>query len=169
MAPTARNPPNPYGEYDRQSPGSAVLPRYDPKAPMSTLPGQYWFEWTPFTPAINAWRRAGWYLWRARAHLAAADRITGFAIPDLETDYDEFKAAFKILIEDLDERVRESTDVVEALEVANTSYAQAHDASRAEYERVKWVIDQATADQGRGGRDFFGNPVPPNPFRAPSS
>jgi hypothetical protein len=161
---SVRNPPSPYGDYDRQSPGHAVLPRYDPRAPMTRLPGQYWFEWTPFTPAINAWRRAGWYLWQARKHMAAAATIKGFAIPGLETDHADFKASFKILIEDLDKRIRESTRVVEALEIANTQYAQAHDASRKEYEDLKLVIDNTTAAQGRGGRDFFGNPVPPSPF-----
>jgi len=162
--PTVRNPPHPYGDYDRPSAGSARLPVYGRQNPFWPLPGQYYFEWTPFTPAINAWRKAGWYLWNARRQMDAAAKINGFAIPGLETDYKDFLASFNVLIDDLREREHESTKVVEALVVANTEYAKAHYASRKEYDDLKLVIDNTTAAQGRGGRDVFGNPVPPTIF-----
>ena len=112
--------------------------------------GKYWFEWTPFTPAIRAWERAERHLRNARDRLVEARKIKGFAIPGLEHDCEHFRDnALKVLIDDVDEATREAATVVHVLDVANTDYARAHDASYDEYQSLRDVIDQTLADQGR--------------------
>jgi hypothetical protein len=111
--------------------------------------GKYWFEWTPFTPAIRAWERADRHLRNARDRLADARKIEGFAIPGLEHDCEHFKGQIKVLTEDVDEAVREAGKVIRVLDTANTDYANAHDASYAEYQRLRTVIDQTLAAHGR--------------------
>jgi hypothetical protein len=107
------------------------------------------FEWTPFTPAIRAWERAQRHLRNARDLLVEARKIKGFAIPGLEHDCEHFKGQLKVLIDDVDEATWEARTVVQVLDVANTDYARAHDASRDEYQRLRDVIDQTLEDQGR--------------------
>jgi hypothetical protein len=121
-----------YGDYNRES-----------------ADGKYWFEWTPFTPAIRAWERAHRHLRNARDRLVDARKIKGFAIPGLEHDCEQFKGAMERLIDDVDESTREAGHVIQVLETANTDYANAHDASYDEYQRLRDVIDQTLEDQGR--------------------
>jgi hypothetical protein len=111
--------------------------------------GKYWFEWTPFTPAIRAWQTAERYLRSARDHLVDAKAITGFAIPGLEADFREFEAKLKVLTGDVHRATSEAGSVVRVLGTANTDYANAHDASYDEYRRLKGVIDNTLAAQGR--------------------
>jgi hypothetical protein len=111
--------------------------------------GKYYFEWTPFTPAIRAWERAERHLRNARDRLVDARKIRGFAIPGLEHDCEHFKGQLKVLIDDVDEAAREAGTVVQVLDVANTDYATAHDASYDEYQRLRDVIDQTLDAQGR--------------------
>jgi hypothetical protein len=126
--------------------------------------GTYWFEWTPFTPAVRAWQSAERYLRTARDALVEAQQIYGFAIPGLEAEYREFKEVLKILTRHVDERAREAWRVTEALDAANTSYAKVNEASPKEYKKLVGVIDNALAARGRppSGRDMFGNPIPRN-------
>jgi hypothetical protein len=116
---------------------------------LETADGKYYFEWTPFTPAIKAWERAHRHLRNARDRLVDARKIKGFAIPGLEHDCEQFKGAMERLIDDVDESTREAANVVHVLNVANTDYANAHDASKKEYQRLRDVIDQTLEDQGR--------------------
>jgi hypothetical protein len=124
--------PDAYGDYNRVS-----------------ADGKYYFEWTPFTPAIRAWERAQRHLRNARDRLVDARKIKGFAIPGLEHDCEYFKGQLKVLIDDVDEAVREAATVVQVLDVANTDYAVAHDASYDEYQRLRDVIDEVLDAQGR--------------------
>ena len=121
-----------YGDYNRRS-----------------ADGKYYFEWTPFTPAIRAWESAERHLRNARDRLVDARKISGFAIPGLEDECELFKRELKVLTDDVDAASRESRTVVQVLDAANTDYANAHDASYDEYRRLKTVIDEALADQGR--------------------
>ena len=116
---------------------------------LESADGKYYFEWTPFTPAIRAWERAHRHLQNARDRLVDARKIEGFAIPGLEHDCEQFKGQMKLLIDDVDEATREARKVVQVLDVANTDYATAHDASYEEYQRLRDVIDQTLEDQGR--------------------
>jgi hypothetical protein len=125
-------PADHYGEYNRRS-----------------ADGKYYFEWTPFTPAIRAWDRAHRHLRNARDRLVDAGKITGFAIPGLEHECEFFKGQLKELTEDVDGATREARTVVKVLDAANTDYANAHDASFDEYMRLNTVIDATLADQGR--------------------
>lgn len=111
--------------------------------------GRYYFEWTPFTPAIRAWDRAERHLRNARDRLVEARKIEGFAIPGLEHDCEHFKGQMKVLIDDVNEATREARTVVRVLDVANTDYARANDASREQYQSLRDVIDQTLAAQGR--------------------
>jgi hypothetical protein len=111
--------------------------------------GKYWFEWTPFTPAVRAWESAERHLRNARDWLVEARKIQGFAIPGLEHDCEHFKGQLRVLTEDVDDAAKESRKVVQVLHVANTDYADAHDASYDEYQRLRTVIDQTLAAQGR--------------------
>jgi hypothetical protein len=142
-------PANPDGSSDQhQGLNNPLVKRLRNPYGQFTGDGNYWFEWTPFTPAINAWRKAGWYLWRAHAHLDNANKISGFAIPGLETDYAEFNEELKIVTDDLNSRVVESKKVVEALEVASRDYAKANVASYGEYMRLqKIIMDGLTAQK----------------------
>jgi hypothetical protein len=135
MKPTDdRSPPvkDAYGDYNRVS-----------------ADGKYWFEWTPFTPAIAAWRTAERYLDSARDHLADSQKITGFAIPGLEADHREFVEKIKVITKDVDASAREAGRVLKVLDAANTDYAHAHDASYDEYRRLQAVIDGALDAQNR--------------------
>jgi hypothetical protein len=111
--------------------------------------GRYQFEWTPFTPAIIAWRNADYYLRSARDKLAEASTISGFAIAGLEADHARFVESMKVLAADVDESSREAVKVADALEAANASYSNAADASLVEYQRLCAVIDMRLAVQGR--------------------
>jgi hypothetical protein len=116
---------------------------------LETADGKYYFEWTPFTPAIRAWERAQRNLRNARDRLLDARKIKGFAIPGMEQDCEDFKAQLTALIEKVDTSRREADTVVEALNTANTDYATAHDASYDAYQRLRDVIDQTLEAQGR--------------------
>jgi hypothetical protein len=116
---------------------------------LESADGKYYFEWTPFTPAIRAWERAQRHLRNARDRLVDARTIQGFAIPGLEHDCEHFKGQLTALIDEVDLAGREAGTVVEALNTANTDYATAHDASYDEYQRLRDVIDQTLEDQGR--------------------
>jgi hypothetical protein len=116
---------------------------------LETADGKYYFEWTPFTPAIKAWERAHRHLQNARDRLVDARKIKGFAIPGLEQDYEDFKAQLTGLIDKVDEAWWEARMVLVVLNVANTDYATVHDASHDEYQRLRDVIDQTLEAQGR--------------------
>jgi hypothetical protein len=124
-----------YGDYNRRS-----------------ADGNYYFEWTPFTPAIRAWESAHRHLRNARDRLVDARKISGFAIPGLEHDCEQFKGQLKELTEDVDEATREARTVVQVLDAANTDYANARDSSYDEYQRLSNVIDNTLAAQGRPRR-----------------
>ena len=111
--------------------------------------GKYYFEWTPFTPAIRAWERAERHLRNAHDRLVEARKLEGFAIPGLEHDGEHFKGQLKMLIDDVAESTREARHVVQVLGVANSDYARANDASYEEYQSLRDVIDQTLEDQGR--------------------
>jgi hypothetical protein len=114
--------------------------------------GNYYFEWTPFTPAIRAWESAQRYLRSARDRLVDAGKIEGFAIPGLDADYREFAEKLEVITRDVDAATREARTVVQVLDAANTDYANANDASYEEYERLRDVIDNTLAAQGRPRR-----------------
>jgi hypothetical protein len=114
--------------------------------------GKYWFEWTPFTPAIRACRNAEQKLRTAHDRLVDANAIYGFAIPGLEPKYDQFKRALKVLTEHVEEATGEARKIVQVLDAANVSYASANDASFAEYQRVMAMVDSGLAAQRRHGR-----------------
>jgi hypothetical protein len=122
--------------------------------------GGYWFEWTPFTPAVLAWQSAERYLRTAVAELHNAREIYGFAIPGLETEFDQYKQAVKVLAEYVEDRRREARTVTRALDLANTTYAKAHDASAAEYRRVMGIVNTATQEQARPSPVINTLPVP---------
>jgi len=128
-----RRPPPPYGEFTHQR-------------------GGYWFEWTPFTPAVVAWRNAERFLNQARQRLLDARDVKGFVIRELKPDYAEYIKETEALAEDVGKAVREAGLIAKALEVANVSYANAHDASRAEFDAVKRVIEQTLGEQCRTPR-----------------
>jgi hypothetical protein len=114
--------------------------------------GGYWFEWTPFTPAVVAWQGAERYLQHALDELnkAQGDQdIFGFAIPGLEYVFAKYKKAVKDLAELVENRRREAGGVARALDAANTSYAKAHNASATEYHRIMDIVNAATKEQGR--------------------
>ena len=115
---------------------------------LETADGKYYFEWTPFTPAIRAWDApngtcsthvTGWPT-RARSKASRSRsraRLRAIQRPD--------EAAHR-------RRGRGDPggrEVVQVLETANTDYATAHDASYEEYQRLRDVIDQTLEDQGR--------------------
>jgi hypothetical protein len=125
--------PHPYGDFTHQQ-------------------GGYWFEWTPFTPAVIAWRNAQRYLNRAQQRLLDARKLEGFVIRELEPDYDAYMEKVELLAQDVGKAAREAEHIAEALDVANVSYANVHDASRAEYEKVKRAIDQTLGEQCRPSR-----------------
>jgi hypothetical protein len=127
---TVRNPPHPYGDFTREQ-------------------GGYWFEWTPFTPAVIAWRNAQRYLNRAQQRLLDARDLKGFVIRELKPDYHAYMEKVEVLAQDVGKAAREAEHIAKALEVANVSYANVHDASRAEYEKVKRAIDQTLGEQCR--------------------
>ncbi len=116
---------------------------------LESADGKYYFEWTPFTPAIRAWERAQRHLRNARDWLVEARKIEGFAIPGLEQDCEQFRGQLMALIDEVDVERREAGTMVEVLNTANTDYATAHDASYDEYQRLRDVIDQTLEDQGR--------------------
>jgi hypothetical protein len=130
-----QGPTHPYGDFTRMS-----------------ADGKYWFEWTPFTPAIRAWRNAERNLRTAHDRLVDANVIYGFAIPGLEPKFHQFKRALKVLTEHVEEAIGEARTVVQVLDAANVSYANANDASRAEYQRVMAVVDGGLAAQRKLGR-----------------
>jgi hypothetical protein len=116
---------------------------------LESADGKYYFEWTPFTPAIRAWERAQRHLRNARDLLIEARKIKGFAIPGLEHDCEHFKGQLTGLIDEVDGSRREADTVVQVLNTANTDYATAHDASYDEYRHLRDVIDQTLEAQGR--------------------
>jgi hypothetical protein len=128
-----RTDPHPYGDYRRVS-----------------ADGRYWFEWTPFTPAITAWRNAERQLRAARGHLAEAGRLTGFAIVGLDEPFAQYAAAVEVFTEHVEDAVNEAAEVViPVLEVANITYGRTADASREQYEHARAVVDGALVGQGR--------------------
>jgi len=109
--------------------------------------GQYRFEWTPITPAIDAWRRAEASLKRALDRLADAQKLPGFALNGLSEEHAQMIATLKVLAQDTQVCHAEAGKVVQVLEVANTDYANAHEASLEEYKALTHLIDV-----GKGGR-----------------
>jgi hypothetical protein len=124
--------PHPYGSYN----------------PVSA-DGKYFFEWTPFTPAIVAWRNAESHLRRARDKLVDARKITGFAIPGLEAEHRTYIETLEVLTEDVDRAAKDAETVAKVLDATNASYAAAADASRQEYELLRSVVDGVLVSQGR--------------------
>ena len=125
--------------------------------------GEYWFEWTPFTPAVLAWQSAERYLQRALDDLHNAQQIYGFALPGLETEFDQFKKAVQALTRHVEDRRRAARSVTSALDAANTSYARVHDATAAEYQRVMGIVNAAVQAQGRRSPVVDTLPVPGDP------
>jgi hypothetical protein len=116
---------------------------------------QYRFEWTPFTPAIRAWQNAEQYLKTALDNLADARKLPGFALNGLADEHAQMMQTLGVLAEDAGACHVEAGKVVKVLEVANTDYANASEASLAEYQALVAVIDQARAGRGlvRTGED----------------
>src|SRR5690242_16927842 len=94
---------HPYGDYTHYSKNLA-----------------YRFEWTPFTPAIVAWRNAESYLKTALDNLAEAQKLPGFALNGLAEEHLQMMSTLKVLAEDLQASHTEAGKVVQVLEVANT-------------------------------------------------
>jgi hypothetical protein len=111
--------------------------------------GKYFFEWTPFTPAIVAWRNAENHLRRAQDKLVDARKIKGFAIPGLEAEHRTYVKTVEVLAEDVDRAAKDANTVAQVLDAANTSYAAAADASRQEYELLRSVVDGVLVSQDR--------------------
>jgi hypothetical protein len=115
----------------------------------------YRFEWTPFTPAIQAWQNAEYYLKAALDNLADAQKLPGFALNGLADEHVQMMAVLKVLAEDTQACHVEAGKVVKVLEVANTDYANSNEASLAEYQKLMGVIDGVRTTQGgtRRGQD----------------
>jgi hypothetical protein len=129
-----RNPHrHPYGDYNRVS-----------------ADGKYYFEWTPFTPAIVAWRNAAKHLHNARDRLVDAGKLRGFGFASLRQQHAEFLAALRALADEVDEAAREAEQrVVPALDAANAQYAAAADVSLQDYNALMSVVDGELISQGR--------------------
>lgn len=108
----------------------------------------YRFEWTPFTPAIQAWQNAEYYLKAALEDLADAQKLPGFALNGLADEHVQMMATLKVLAEDTQACHTEAGKVVKVLEVANTDYAHSNEASLAEYQKLIGVIDGVRSSQG---------------------
>ncbi len=126
---------HPYGDFDGRS-----------------ADGKYRFEWTPFTPAIVAWRRAADNLRSARDYLADAGKLEGFAISGLETQHQRFAEGLKQIVTDLSAEVTDAELIVKGLDTANTNYAAADDASYDSYRELMAEVDGVLATQGRPRR-----------------
>jgi hypothetical protein len=111
--------------------------------------GQYRFEWTPFTPAIEAWQRAEHSLRTALDRLADAQRLPGFALNGLAEEHAQMMATLKVLAEDAQACHTEAGKVVQVLEVANTDYADASEASLQEYRALMGIVDTAVGGRSR--------------------
>lgn len=128
--------------------------------------GEYWFTWTPFTPAVIAWQSAERYLNEARDQLIQARKLRSFAIPGLDVEFAEFSAVLEVLIEDVDARAREANRVHRALDVANANYARvnrfSHDEFENLYKQVMGHVDDATREQGRRSPLVYRGPPGPD-------
>jgi hypothetical protein len=113
-----------------------------------TTSGGYKFEWTPFTPAIVAWQNAERYLKSAIGHLAEAQKLPGFALNGLADEHAQMIQTLKVLAEDAQTCQTEAAKVVKVLEAANTDYANANEASKAEYESLMATIDLSRMGRG---------------------
>ena len=111
--------------------------------------GSYQFEWTPFTPAIVAWRNAERFLRSARDRLTDASTIDGFAIPGLEGDHARFVEVMKVFATDVDETATVAARIADELDRANTEYAASYAASRAEYDQLRAAVDTTLRRAGR--------------------
>jgi hypothetical protein len=109
---------------------------------------RYRFEWTPFTPAIVAWQNAEHHLKAALANLADAQKLPGFALNGLADEHVRMMQTLKVLAEDAQACHAEAGKVVKVLEVANTDYANANEASLADYQALVKVIDGTRGTQG---------------------
>jgi hypothetical protein len=102
--------------------------------------GKYWFEWTPFTPAIVAWQNAERLLRSAAGHLREATQLQGFAIAGMDEEYHRMIESLKVFADDTNDTAKEAGNVAKALDNANASYAAANDASAVEYAKVVAAI-----------------------------
>jgi hypothetical protein len=109
---------------------------------------KYRFEWTPFTPAIQAWQNAEYYLKSALENLAEAQKLPGFALNGLADEHVQMMGTLKVLAEDAQACHVEAGKVVKVLEVANTDYANANEASLQEYLALTGKIDGVRSGQG---------------------
>jgi hypothetical protein len=104
---------------------------------------KYRFEWTPFTPAIEAWENAEYYLRTALQNLADAQKLPGFALNGLAGEHEKMMSTLKVLADDAQACHVEAGKVVKVLEVANTDYANANEASLQDYQNLTALIDNA--------------------------
>lgn len=117
---------------------------------------KYRFEWTPFTPAIKAWENAEYHLKQALADLAEAQKLPGFALNGLADEHVQMMGTLKVLAEDAQACQVEAGKVTQALQVANTDYANANEASLQDYRSLMAAVDGVRANQTgrhRGGDD----------------
>jgi hypothetical protein len=123
---------HPYGDFDARS--------HD---------GRYRFEWTPFTPAVVAWRRAAGFMRTAHEHLADASTLEGFGIRGMEAEHNRYAEGIEVLLEDLGVEVVDAELIVSGLDTANRNYAAANEASHDAYRQVMGTVDAVLAHQGR--------------------
>jgi hypothetical protein len=109
--------------------------------------GSYAFEWTPFRPAIVAWRSAEGYLQSALRNLTTAQELTGFALNGLHDEYGRMMACLREYAKQVETAQGEAGKVVRVLEIADRDYAQANEASAEEYHSLMRRIDEVTTGQ----------------------
>jgi hypothetical protein len=109
--------------------------------------GRYRFEWTPFRPAIEAWENAERYLKAAIDNLVDAQQLPGFALNGLSDEHAHMMGALKVLVEDAQACHGEAIKVVKVLDVANTDYANANEASLEQYQQLMGMVDLVRTGQ----------------------
>jgi hypothetical protein len=109
--------------------------------------GKYKFEWTPFTPAIEAWRKARYHFMGALDHLVEAQKLPGFALNGLADHHLKMMEDLKVITEDTAASRDEAAKIAAVLEVANRDYALANEASLEQYQSLMGMIDNVNAGQ----------------------
>jgi hypothetical protein len=106
--------------------------------------GKYTFEWTPFLPAIEAWKNVRDHLQRALGDMAEAQGSEGFALNGLASRHAKMMGSLGEFTKEVQVSLEEAGGVIEVLEVAHRDYAAANEASLQQYQALMAITDGTT-------------------------